>query len=143
MLYWEEHRVAGHIDALRDFSRLAWLSLGWVGVTLSHTDHIAHQPPPPSGFLCFHVLVPPPPPFTPLRQSINQSIQKFCKAACDGFDYYGTQFERECWCGSGTPAATYELYGQLADSACDDVCTGDSSEACGGAVIMSVYTSTP
>ncbi len=51
------------------------------------------------------------------------------------------QFSSECWCGSGTPAQTYELYGQLPDSACDKECTGagPEGEACGGSFKMSVY----
>jgi len=51
------------------------------------------------------------------------------------------QFASECWCGSGTPAQTYELYGRLPDSACDSECTGagPEGEACGGAFKMSVY----
>lgn len=63
-------------------------------------------------------------------------------ASCDGqaFDYYGTQYGRECWCGSGAPAETYELHGQqLDDGACDMGCTGVATEACGGFLTMSVY----
>lgn len=62
-------------------------------------------------------------------------------ASCDGqgFDYYGTQWGRECWCGVGTPEETYELYGQLDDSECDYECTGIATEACGGFFAMSVY----
>ncbi|CAM9281127.1 unnamed protein product, partial [Hapterophycus canaliculatus] len=64
-----------------------------------------------------------------------------CKDLCDGqgFDYYATQFGRECWCGSGTPAETYNLYGQLTDVGCDMACTGDASEKCGGILKASVY----
>ncbi|CAM9731879.1 unnamed protein product, partial [Hapterophycus canaliculatus] len=65
-----------------------------------------------------------------------------CKASCDNqdFDYYGTQYGSECWCGSGLAYETYTLYGsKLSDSACDMQCTGDSNESCGGHLVMSVY----
>ncbi|CAM9882583.1 unnamed protein product [Hapterophycus canaliculatus] len=60
---------------------------------------------------------------------------------CDGegFDYYGTQFGNECWCGAGTPEDTYLRYGELDESACDVPCAGDPTESCGGNTIMSVY----
>ncbi|CAM9891045.1 unnamed protein product, partial [Scytosiphon promiscuus] len=58
------------------------------------------------------------------------------------YDYYGTQYGRECWCGSGTPEDTYLRYGPaLEESSCNVPCTGDATEMCGGHTIMSVYTS--
>lgn len=72
----------------------------------------------------------------------RKNRQQYCMAACDGqgFDYYGTQWRRECWCGSGTPEETYELYGgPLANSKCNLKCTGSSTERCGGTYTMSVY----
>ncbi|CAM9901462.1 unnamed protein product [Hapterophycus canaliculatus] len=74
--------------------------------------------------------------------SMGATVRTLCKDLCDGqgFDYYATQFGRECWCGSGTPAETYNLYGQLTDVDCDMACTGDASEKCGGILKASVYT---
>eukprot|EP00903_Cladosiphon_okamuranus_P010019 g9501.t1 len=73
--------------------------------------------------------------------SLTEMSAAFCMASCDGqgFDYYGTQWARECWCGVGTPAETYELYGQLDDGACNRACTGIATEACGGFYAMTVY----
>eukprot|EP00752_Nemacystus_decipiens_P013406 g11871.t1 len=73
--------------------------------------------------------------------SQTEMSAEFCMASCDGqgFDYYGTQYGRECWCGSGTPEETYELYGELDDSECDFECTGVATENCGGFFAMTVY----
>ncbi|CAM9721699.1 unnamed protein product, partial [Hapterophycus canaliculatus] len=72
--------------------------------------------------------------------SLDSMDAAYCRVLCDGFDHYGTQFGRECWCGSGTPAETYNLYGELTDANCDMECTGDATQSCGGLLIASVYT---
>ncbi|CAN0031064.1 unnamed protein product [Scytosiphon promiscuus] len=71
--------------------------------------------------------------------SLDSMDATYCMGLCEGFDYYGTQFGRECWCGSGTPAETYNLYGELTDAECDMECTGDATESCGGHLAASVY----
>ncbi|CAM9453754.1 unnamed protein product [Scytosiphon promiscuus] len=66
----------------------------------------------------------------------------FCRAQCQGggFDFYSTQFARECWCGSGAPEDTYSRYEELdEETGCDMACTGDATESCGGHLAASVY----
>ncbi|CAM9453682.1 unnamed protein product [Scytosiphon promiscuus] len=82
-----------------------------------------------------------------LRASVSTTSMtaEYCKGICEAeagdYDYYGTQFSRECWCGAGTPADTYLRYGTALDeSSCDMACTGDETEMCGGFTIMSVYS---
>eukprot|EP00903_Cladosiphon_okamuranus_P008193 g7889.t1 len=63
----------------------------------------------------------------------------FCKQYCADYDFYGTQYGRDCWCGNGTPETTYLLYGELDVSECFTPCTGEPTEFCGGTNIMAVY----
>lgn len=48
--------------------------------------------------------------------------------------------EKQCWCGGEDAEAIFEANGEVA-SACNEDCTGDSSETCGGFLAMSVYSS--
>ncbi|CAM9310804.1 unnamed protein product [Pylaiella littoralis] len=60
-----------------------------------------------------------------------------CSEACSGFPYYGTQYSSECWCGRDGAEAVFTANGE---SLCDYICSGDSSEICGGYNAMSVYS---
>ncbi|CAM9833263.1 unnamed protein product [Scytosiphon promiscuus] len=79
--------------------------------------------------------------FPERKEDSDEMTAELCMGLCDGqgFDYYGTQYGVECWCGEGTPEDTYLRYGELDAEACDIPCSGDSSESCGGSTIMSVY----
>lgn len=75
----------------------------------------------------------------------RRKLTQFCRAQCEGqgFDYYSTQFARECWCGSGAPEDTYNRYEELDEATgCDMPCTGDANESCGGHLAASVYAYT-
>ncbi|CAM9766583.1 unnamed protein product [Scytosiphon promiscuus] len=57
-----------------------------------------------------------------------------CKALCMGYNFYGTQFGEQCWCGDD---ASYDVNGP---GVCDMACGGTSSgEMCGGLDAVSVY----
>lgn len=60
-----------------------------------------------------------------------------CIALClqSGYPYAGTQYGKECFCGSEEPNTSVKL----ADSSCNIPCTGDPSEVCGGYYTMNVY----
>jgi len=66
---------------------------------------------------------------------------KACLAVCDGFQYIGVEYGRECWCGNvlntaangGTPTAN------LSDASCNFKCPGNSSEFCGAGSKMNLY----
>ena len=53
-----------------------------------------------------------------------------------GYSIAGVQYTRECWCGSTDP--TEEQFAPAAD--CDQPCSGDESQFCGGSCRMNVYT---
>ncbi|KAL8845777.1 MAG: hypothetical protein Q9221_009086 [Calogaya cf. arnoldii] len=59
-----------------------------------------------------------------------------CASACAGFDLFGLEYYRECYCGnklqSGSVAAP--------SNECKAPCTGDKSEICGGDNRLNLYT---
>ncbi|KAM0285986.1 hypothetical protein ACHAQH_001175 [Verticillium albo-atrum] len=61
-----------------------------------------------------------------------------CLSNCTGFDYWGTEYGRECYCGdtlhSGSAAAP------LAD--CGMPCSGDGTQYCGGGNRIELYRTT-
>jgi hypothetical protein len=69
-----------------------------------------------------------PPGITPDQMTIE-----VCQAACsgDGYEYFGLEFARECYCGQSLPTVTSDQ--------CNMACTGDSSEICGGPGALSIY----
>lgn len=54
-----------------------------------------------------------------------------------GYQYAGTQYSSECWCGN-----SYGLYGVKPTNECNMPCAGNEGEMCGGANRNSVYTTT-
>ncbi|KAK9413595.1 hypothetical protein SUNI508_11804 [Seiridium unicorne] len=70
----------------------------------------------------------------------SNTVEK-CQAACvsGGFNYSGTEFGSQCFCGS-----TISNGGAQVDSSgCNKTCTGNSTETCGGSGTLSVYVITP
>ena len=51
-----------------------------------------------------------------------------------GYDYAGLQARAYCSCGN-----TYGSHGLASESECDETCTGDTSQICGGGWRNSVY----
>ncbi|CAN0303355.1 unnamed protein product [Ectocarpus sp. 6 AP-2014] len=56
-----------------------------------------------------------------------------CLDHCVRYEFYGTQYGTECWCGNNSD---YDAHG---DGVCDMPCPGDSAEFCGGSYSMNVY----
>lgn len=61
-----------------------------------------------------------------------------CMTNCTGFDYWGTEYGRECYCGnslheSSSPAPLNE---------CDMVCGGDDTQYCGSGNRLELYSTT-
>lgn len=67
------------------------------------------------------------------REVTNTKCIAYCESK--GFSLAGTEYAGECFCGN-------ELKGSssIAESKCDMLCEGDSSETCGGSLALSVYT---
>jgi len=64
-----------------------------------------------------------------------------CKDSCRelGYAYAGVEFGEECFCGN-TPPLMSTIVGQ---EECNDPCTGDATQMCGGSWNMNVYQTGP
>ncbi|KAH6709217.1 WSC domain-containing protein [Leptodontidium sp. MPI-SDFR-AT-0119] len=58
----------------------------------------------------------------------------FCSA--DGYEFAGLEYTRECWCSHFLSSIAQKLD----DSSCDLACIGNTTQICGGALKLSVYT---
>ncbi|CAM9620839.1 unnamed protein product, partial [Ectocarpus sp. 6 AP-2014] len=70
-----------------------------------------------------------------LVASSDDMTVEVCLGHCSTYEYYGTQYSAECWCGDET--AGYDANG--ASDECVMPCAGDVTEICGGPYSMSVY----
>ncbi|KAK4203969.1 WSC domain-containing protein [Triangularia verruculosa] len=57
-----------------------------------------------------------------------------CALNCAGYDFFGTQWSRECFCGSILPTE------QASASDCSMPCSGDDNELCGAGMRLNVYS---
>ncbi|KAF9881256.1 wsc domain containing protein [Colletotrichum karsti] len=61
-----------------------------------------------------------------------------CMGNCTGFDYWGTEYGRECYCGNSLdPSSTSAPLGD-----CSFACSGDSTEYCGAGNRIELYSTT-
>jgi hypothetical protein len=58
-----------------------------------------------------------------------------CSQFCAAFQYFGTEWSRECYCGNIIAPNTV-----AADGECHMPCTGDASEICGDGDHINIYT---
>ncbi|XP_038064852.1 muscle, skeletal receptor tyrosine protein kinase-like [Patiria miniata] len=68
----------------------------------------------------------------------NEQSVEWCFRNClerTEYKYAGLEFEHECWCGN----EDYDKHGKAPDSDCQDLCTGNSDQICGGDWLLSVY----
>lgn len=63
----------------------------------------------------------------------NSLTPAMCASACQarGFNYAGTEYANECWCGSSLSAPT--------STNCNMPCAGDSTQMCGGSWALNAY----
>ena len=61
-----------------------------------------------------------------------------CAADCAGFDYWGTEYGRECYCGNSLAASSAEAPAED----CSMVCGGDPTEFCGNGNRLELYSTT-
>ncbi|OLN84494.1 WSC domain-containing protein-like protein 5 [Colletotrichum chlorophyti] len=61
-----------------------------------------------------------------------------CMANCTGFDYWGTEYGRECYCGNSLDASSASA--PLGD--CNMLCSGDSTQYCGAGFRIELYSTT-
>ncbi|KAH8667438.1 WSC domain-containing protein, partial [Tricladium varicosporioides] len=58
-----------------------------------------------------------------------------CATACKGYDYFGVEYGRECFCGNSFNSGSVPT----ADSECNFKCPGDNSQLCGAGRRLNVY----
>ncbi|KAI9890524.1 MAG: hypothetical protein M1814_003863 [Vezdaea aestivalis] len=58
-----------------------------------------------------------------------------CLTACQGYQYAGAEYARECYCGNVLNPASV----QKPDKTCGMTCTGNNTEFCGAGSLLSVY----
>jgi hypothetical protein len=61
-----------------------------------------------------------------------------CMSNCTGFDYWGTEYGRECYCGNSL--SSNSAAAPLGD--CNMVCSGDSTQYCGAGNRLELYSTT-
>lgn len=61
-----------------------------------------------------------------------------CMANCTGFDYWATEYGRECYCGNSLAPSSSEA----AAEECNMVCGGDPTEFCGAGNRLELYSTT-
>ncbi|KAL8962981.1 MAG: hypothetical protein Q9193_000701 [Seirophora villosa] len=59
-----------------------------------------------------------------------------CASACAGFDLFGLEYYRECYCGNRLQSGSV----LAPDNECFHPCTGDRNEICGGDNRLNLYT---
>ncbi|KAH8900410.1 Pyrrolo-quinoline quinone [Thozetella sp. PMI_491] len=59
-----------------------------------------------------------------------------CAAFCDGYRYFGTEYGRECYCGSTLANTTTKSWNP---SECNMSCKGNATQTCGAASRIQVY----
>jgi hypothetical protein len=61
-----------------------------------------------------------------------------CMANCTGFDYWATEYGRECYCGNSLHSSSSEAPAED----CNMVCGGDPTEFCGAGNRLELYSTT-
>ena len=61
-----------------------------------------------------------------------------CMTNCTGFDYWATEYGRECYCGNSVAASSAEAPAED----CSMVCGGDPTEFCGNGNRIELYSTT-
>lgn len=67
--------------------------------------------------------------------SSDDMTNELCAEFCQEFEYFGTEYGRECFCGGTLPARSAEAPG----TECSMLCGGSGREFCGGPDRLSTY----
>lgn len=65
----------------------------------------------------------------------DKMTNDMCAQFCDGYNYFGTQYGRECYCGN----ALKDGAAQVALGNCSFLCPGDKLQYCGAGVRLDLY----
>ncbi|KAK0520827.1 hypothetical protein OC834_006888 [Tilletia horrida] len=72
-----------------------------------------------------------------VAEATNMTVQS-CVGSCKsaGYSISGVEYSQECWCGNGiSPGST-----KVADAQCSNTCAGNSTQFCGGAFLLTTYS---
>ena len=69
-------------------------------------------------------------------KGVQALTTEYCADFCSGFDYFGTEYGQECYCGLATD--TFNVMSM----ACTKTCKGDDDQICGGNNAISIYEGT-
>lgn len=69
-------------------------------------------------------------------QSDNNTYAN-CASFCDGYQYFGVEYGRECYCADKLP----DTVQKKSDTECAMLCTGNSTQSCGDASRITVFKS--
>ncbi|KAK0750306.1 WSC domain-containing protein, partial [Schizothecium vesticola] len=67
-----------------------------------------------------------------LLSTADMTIAK-CSTHCAGYQYFGIEYGRECFCGDSAPTVP------VPESECDKPCAGDPNTKCGAGMRLSVF----
>ncbi|KAK3307270.1 WSC domain-containing protein [Chaetomium strumarium] len=67
----------------------------------------------------------------------NEACAAFC--AAQNFQYAGTEWSRECWCGDAVAPTRWPATTLASLEKCNYKCTGDQGQYCGGDAWLSLY----
>ena len=65
----------------------------------------------------------------------NSMTVELCASFCDGANYFGVEYGRECYCGPSIPAAST----LQSATDCSFTCAGNSLEYCGAGRLLNIY----
>ncbi|KAI1259995.1 heme peroxidase [Xylariaceae sp. FL1019] len=65
----------------------------------------------------------------------DEMTLELCAESCDGWNYWGTEYGRECYCGNSVDAQS----NKTEEADCGMVCAGDATEYCGGSNRIEMY----
>lgn len=78
--------------------------------------------------------------FAPAAPEDGSNIEN-CMSRCSKFTYFGTEYGGECYCGNTINAgATLQPGDDVDDTGCNMVCSGNSTEYCGGPNRLNMYS---
>ncbi|ETS86981.1 hypothetical protein PFICI_00809 [Pestalotiopsis fici W106-1] len=70
--------------------------------------------------------------------STSSMTLEYCASYCKGYQYFGTEYGSECYCGNSFAAGA----NRTSDSECSMLCANDTSEYCGAGYRLTVYQNT-
>lgn len=77
----------------------------------------------------------------PVLYASDAMTNELCLSYCQsrGYAYAGTEYRRECWCGSSYAATRQPGTTKASLAGCSMSCMGNTSQKCGGGGWLSLY----